>query len=85
MLGAGALLTATALPITRALADQRPSLMDPMAVYPPPGYSFDETPRLIRGEWDSLADFYQAYFDGMTGSPGSDAYGLALANQFIGL
>ena len=41
MLGAGALLTATALPFTRALADQPASLIKPVAVYPPPGYEFE--------------------------------------------
>ena len=85
VLGAGALLTAVALPFTRALADQPPSLSNPVAVHPPVGYRFEEAPQSIREEWGNLEDFYQAYFDGMTGAPASDAYGLALANQIIGL
>ena len=85
VLGAGALLTATALPITRALAHQLKSLIKPIAVYPPPGYDFASAPQSIRLEYGNLEDFYQDYFDGMTGSPASDAYGLALANQIIGL
>jgi hypothetical protein len=84
MLGSAALLAATALPLTRALADQ-PSITNPVAVYPPPGYDFASAPASIRLEYGNVEDFYQAYFDGMTGSPASTAYGLALANQIIGL
>ena len=40
VLGAGALITAAALPFRRALANQAASLVDPVAVYPPPGYDF---------------------------------------------
>lgn len=56
-----------------------------VAVYPPPGYDFASAPPSIRAEYDSMEDFYQAYFDKMTGSPANGAYGLALANQIIGL
>jgi hypothetical protein len=86
VLGAGALLTARALPFTRARAGQLASLSKP-AVYRPSGYDFDfaSVPSSIRDEWPNIEDFYQAYFDGMTSSPATNAYGLALANQVIGL
>ena len=61
------------------------SLTTPIAVFPPPGYDFASAPRSIREEWGNLEDFYQSYFNGMRGAPASDAYGLALANQIIGL
>jgi hypothetical protein len=85
VLGSGALLTAVALPVTRALADQPASLSNPVALYPPAGYHFEEAPESIQEEWGNLEGFYQAYFNDMTGAPASDAYGLALANQIIGL
>ena len=84
-MGAGALLTAAALPFTRVLADQLASLIKPVAVYPALGYEFKEALPFIHDEWGNLEDFYQAYFDDMTGSLASDTYGLALANQVIGL
>lgn len=84
-MGAGALLTAAALPFPRVLADQLASLTKPVAVYPALGYEFKEALPFIHDEWGNLEDFYQAYFDDMTGSLASDTYGLALANQVIGL
>jgi hypothetical protein len=72
------------LPSKGALAD-RLSRLDAAAVFPPPGYDFATASAFIRGEYGSIEDFYQAYFDGMTGSPPDGDYGLALANQIIGL
>jgi hypothetical protein len=83
VLGAGALLTA--LPLRHAFADEGESIFNPVAVYPPPGYDFKSETAFIRNEWGNLEDFYQAYFSNMTGLPASHTYGLALANQIIGL
>ena len=84
MQGAGAALAASALPGGTALAQaELPPI--PVAVYPPPGYEFESIPDSIEEEYSDLEGFYQKYFEGMTGSAPERAYGLAIANQVIGL
>ncbi|MEI8313537.1 MAG: hypothetical protein WCH98_22540, partial [Verrucomicrobiota bacterium] len=83
------LLIACALaPPPRATAAEAPAdLPAPaaLAVYPPDGYDFGSAPASIRAEFDSLEDFYQLYFDAMAGTRADLAYGLALANQTLGI
>ena len=76
-------LLAVALLLSGMTGCHKPA--DPIAVYPPPGYNFVSAPPSILAEHAHLENFYQAYFDSMTGSPARDAYGLALANQILGL
>ncbi len=57
----------------------------PLAVYPPAGFNYKSAPRAIRVEHAGLDDFYQLYFTQMTGTPTGDTYGLALANQVLGI
>lgn len=57
----------------------------PLAVYPPAGFNYKSAPRAIRVEHAGLDDFYQLYFTQMTGTPAGDTYGMALANQVLGI
>jgi hypothetical protein len=75
-----ALSTASA----RALA-QTIDFPDVLAVYPPPGFDFAETSDSVEEEEMTMDEFYQNYFDGMSGPPNDRAYGLALANQILGI
>ena len=56
-----------------------------IAVYPPPGFDFAAAPDMIRAELETMDVFYQSYFDEMHGPTPDRAYGLALANQVLGI
>lgn len=56
-----------------------------LAVYHPKDFDFEEAPDSIEEEWSDVQDYYQAYFDAMRGDPKASAYGMALANQVIGI
>jgi hypothetical protein len=55
------------------------------AVSPPEGYNFRSAAPSILAELDSMESFDKRYFDAMAGTRPGEAYGLALANQTIGL
>lgn len=83
--GALALLSATALPLEFARGDQPASGDTSLVIHQPPGYDFKSAADFILEEHSNFEEFYQAYFDGMTRSQPIDNYGLALANQVVGL
>ncbi|MCE5230371.1 hypothetical protein LLG95_12370 [bacterium] len=56
-----------------------------LAVYQPAGFNFKSAPASIRMEHDGLDEFYQLYFNGMAASAKTDPYGLAIANQVLGI
>jgi hypothetical protein len=55
------------------------------AVYPAEGYDFSGGVPEIREELGSMDEFYQNYFDAMAGTRPDKAYGLALADQVLGI
>jgi hypothetical protein len=77
--------SSSAPPVATDSGDELMHDIQPIAVFQPPGYEFTTAPPSILAEHDSLEEFYQAYFDDMTGSDPDDSYGLALANQILGL
>lgn len=56
-----------------------------VAVHRPDGYDFASAPASIRMEHDGLDEFYQLYFGCMAASAETEPYGLALANQTLGI
>ncbi|MEI6604072.1 MAG: hypothetical protein WCP35_02095 [Verrucomicrobiota bacterium] len=82
------LITCVLTPPQQASAADAPADVPapaPLAVYPPDGYDFGSAPASILAEFDSLDEFYQLYFDAMAGTRADKAYGLALANQTLGI
>ena len=83
--GAGALLAARVLPFAEAHAETHDAPANSPGVSPPPWFSQSEAIDAIKAEYESVDEFFDAYSDEMTAASASDAYGLALAYQVIGL
>jgi hypothetical protein len=83
--GAGALLAARLLPFAEARAAGESTPQKTPSISPPPWFSQPEAMDSIESEYDSVDEFFRAYADEMSAANSGDAYGLALANQVIGL
>ncbi|MFB3892767.1 MAG: hypothetical protein ACE15C_12170 [Phycisphaerae bacterium] len=57
----------------------------PASVHVPPVFDSEACTEAIAGEYESAAEFNQRYAAGMSGRRPEDSYGMALANQTLGL
>jgi hypothetical protein len=78
-------LAAAACPPGLARAAEIMFPTEGLAVYHPHDFNFEEAPDSIEEEWSDIQDYYQAYFEALRGESKTSAYGMAIANQVIGI
>jgi len=83
--GIAASLALAGIPMSWLRAAEAGFQTDAVAVYHPPGFAFEEAPDSIEEEWSDIEEYFQAYHTAMRGPPKADLYGLAVANQVLGL